>query len=111
MKFLSLPLEAAPNAAAGGMDWITLAIMGGMFVILYFVMIKPQKKKEKQVAEMRKSIMVGDHITTNGGIVGIVLKETENSLFILSGTQKIEIMRWAVRSIDKKVDETEEEEQ
>ncbi|MDD2269746.1 MAG: preprotein translocase subunit YajC [Eubacteriales bacterium] len=108
MKFLSLPLEAA--AVTGGMDWITIAIMIGMFVLLYFFMLRPQKKREKEVAEMRKSIMVGDHITTNGGIVGIVLKETENSLFILSGTQKLEVMRWAVRSIDKKVDETEEEE-
>ena len=107
MNPIVLPLEAA--AGAGGMDWITIAIMGGMFAMLYFFMLRPQKKKEKEVAEMRKSVMVGDHVTTNGGIIGIVLKETEDSLFILSGTQKLEIRRWAIRSIDKKIDAPEED--
>lgn len=109
MKIITLPLQA--GGTPGGMDWITIVIMLGMFALLYFFMIRPQKKKEKAVAEMRRSIMVGDHVTTNGGIIGIVLKETEESLFLLSGTQKIEIRRWAVRSIDKKIDSDEEDEE
>ena len=94
-----------------GGDWITLVIMVGMFGLMYLFMLRPQKKKEKEVAEMRKSIMVGDHVTTNGGIVGVVLKETEDSLFILSGTQKLEVRRWAIRSIDKKIDAPEEDQE
>ena len=109
MNPIVLPLEA--SASTGGFDMITLLIMGGMFALMYFFMLRPQKKKEKEVAEMRKSIMVGDHVTTNGGIVGVVLKETEESLFILSGTQKLEVRRWAIRSIDKKIDAPEEEQE
>ncbi|MBR4872939.1 MAG: preprotein translocase subunit YajC, partial [Clostridia bacterium] len=47
-----------------GFNWISLAMIAGMLALLYFFMIRPQKKQEKEVASMRNSLMVGDEITT-----------------------------------------------
>ncbi|HBL85513.1 MAG: preprotein translocase subunit YajC [Clostridiales bacterium GWF2_38_85] len=111
MNPIGLFLAATESPSLGGLgDWTMIILLGAMFIFLYFFTIRPQKKKEKQVAEMRKSVMVGDKVTTNGGIVGTVLKDTDETLFLLSGTQKIEVYRWAIRSIDKKVDSDETEE-
>lgn len=99
-----------PTSSLGDFsNWTMIIMLVVVFAFMYIFTIRPQKKKEKEVAEMRKSVMVGDKVTTNGGIVGTVLKDTDETLFILTGTQKIEVCRWAIRSIDKKVDEEESE--
>ena len=59
---------------------VTFVPLIGMVVLLYFFMIRPQKKKEKQAADMRNSIEVGDGITTIGGIVGRVASIKEDTL-------------------------------
>ena len=61
---------------------VTFVPLIGMVVLLYFFMIRPQKKKEKQAADMRNSIEVGDGITTIGGIVGRVASIKEDSTFV-----------------------------
>ena len=58
---------------------VTFVPLIGMVVLLYFFMIRPQKKKEKQAADMRNSIEVGDGITTIGGIVGRVASIKEDT--------------------------------
>lgn len=75
-------------------------IIGGM----YFLLFRPQQKKRKQEEEMRKSLAIGDEITTIGGIVGrvISIKNNEDSLVIESGTDKIKIKNWAVAAVETK---------
>ncbi len=79
----------------GGTPVIFLIIM---LVAMYFLIIRPQKKKEKKDAEMRKNIQIGDEIVTAGGIVGIVTKLEEETLVIETGgdRSKLRIRRWAV---------------
>lgn len=74
-----------------------------LFVIMYFLMIRPQKKKDKQVQEMRRSLSVGDEIVTIGGIVGKIVKTKEDTFVIQVGADKtkFEMMRWAVSSVTK----------
>jgi len=81
------------NALA--MQFIPLVLL---IVVMYFLLIRPQKKKEKQVADMRNSIKVGDDIVTIGGIYGKVVKVKDERLTIQVGADKtkFEITRWAV---------------
>lgn len=71
-----------------------------MFGALWLFAIRPQKKKDKQTAQMRNSIDIGDLITTVGGITGRVVnvKDEEDELIIETGTDKtkIRIKRWAI---------------
>ena len=71
-----------------------------LIAIMYFLMIRPQKKREKAVQEMRSKIEVGDEIVTVGGIIGRVASIKDDSLVIETGSDrsKIRIMRWAVQS-------------
>ena len=63
-------LQAAPAAAPNGsMMWIMLI---AMFVIMYFFMIRPQNKKQKEIANFRKSLQVNQKVITAGGIHGVI---------------------------------------
>ena len=76
---------------------VTFVPLIGMVVLLYFFMIRPQKKKEKQAADMRNSIEVGDGITTIGGIVGRVANIKEDTFVLETGSDK----RWAIQDVEK----------
>ena len=80
--------------------WTTLLFMGGIFLFLYFIMIRPQKKKEKKEVAMRNSIQVGDEVVTTGGIVGIVFSIKDDTVVIETGgdRSKIRIKRFAIYS-------------
>ena len=80
----------------------------GMIVVLvlvmYFFMIRPQKKQEKKDAQMRNALQVGDEVTTIGGIIGKVVSIKEET-FVLETTKdktKIRFLKGAIRSVDVK---------
>ncbi|MGN0659829.1 MAG: preprotein translocase subunit YajC [Emergencia sp.] len=68
---------------------------------MYFLLIRPQKKKEKTIQDMRNSLQVGDEIITIGGICGKIVKTKEDSIVIQVGADKVkfEMMRWSVSSV------------
>ena len=74
-----------------------------LIVLMYFLMIRPQKKKDKQIADMRNSLSVGDEIITIGGICGKIVKTKDETIVIQVGADKVkfEMMRWAVSSVTK----------
>ena len=80
----------------------SLLIIVVMFVALYFLMIRPQKKQEKQINEMRNSLQVGDEITPIGGIIGKIVSIKEETLVLETSRDgtKIRILRSAVRCVD-----------
>ena len=73
-----------------------------MFVALYFFMIRPQKKQERETNEMRNNLKVGDEITTIGGIVGKIVSIKEETITIESAHDrtKIRLLKSAVRNVD-----------
>lgn len=81
-----------------------MAIILVFVAAMYFVLIKPQKKKDKETAEMRNNVQVGDEIVTIGGICGKVVKTKDESIVIQVGADKtkIEFKRWAISSVEKK---------
>ena len=72
-----------------------------LLAVMYFLLIRPQKKREKEINAMRKGVQVGDEVITIGGICGKIVKTKEESLVIQVGADKVkfEIMRWAVSRV------------
>ena len=93
-------LDAAATPAGQGNSWTTILLMAALFGVMYFVMIRPQKKKQKEEQEMRDAIQIGDEITTIGGICGRVVTVKEDSLVIETGADrnKMKITRWAIQT-------------
>ena len=81
-----------------------------MFVALYFFMIRPQKKQEKEQANMRNNLQVGDEITTIGGIIGKIVSIKEETVTIETSHDrtKIRILRSAVRNVDVKAEDAQD---
>ena len=70
-----------------------------MFGVMYFLMIRPQRKKQKEEEKMRNNIQIGDEILTIGGFYGRVVSIKEDALVIesVSDRTKQKIARWAVQ--------------
>ena len=114
MNLNLVPLTASDPAAQGSgvMSIVSLIIpFALMFVLMYFMLIRPQNKKKKQEEKMRNDLRVGDEVTTIGGIVGRVvgIKEESNSVIIETGADrsKVHIKKWAIGSCDTVHDDTE----
>ena len=75
-----------------------------IFVAFWFFLIRPQKKKDQKVAEMRRNVSVGDEIVTIGGVVGKVLSVKDDAIVIYCGSDKtkMEFKKWAVSEVTKK---------
>ena len=102
-------LQAATEGQQGGTMGMLVSFLPIilMIAIFYFIGIRPQKKQEKAANDMRNNLLVGDEITTIGGIVGRVVNIREDVIVIETSADrtKIKIARWAVRSVEKKVGE------
>lgn len=70
-----------------------------IIVLFYFLMIRPQRKRDKAERDMRNSIAVGDEISTIGGFIGRVVSIKDDVLVIESSSDrtKLKIYRWAIR--------------
>ena len=66
--------------AGGGGDYSFLIMMVAIFAIMYFFMIRPQNKKQKEIANFRKNLEVGQEVITAGGIYGKIYKGDFNDL-------------------------------
>lgn len=84
-----MTLLQAPGAAqqGGGMMWIMLI---AMFAIMYFFMIRPQNKKQKEINNFRKSLQLNQRVITAGGIHGTV-KEINDSDVVLEVASNVRI--------------------
>ena len=91
------------------MDWTMILMLGGLLVVMYFVMIRPQKKQEKEQNDMRNNLAVGDEITTIGGIIGKIVSIKEETCVIETSHErtKIRILKTAVSRVDVKAEDAE----
>ena len=79
-----------------------------LIVLFYFLLIRPQRKRDKAEREMRNSIEVGDEISTIGGFIGRVVTIKDDVLIIESSNDrtKLKIYRWAIRGKEAPATET-----
>ena len=95
--------EAAGTTATGqqqptGMGVQLILSLVLMFVLLYFMAIRPQKKREQEAKDMQNSLQVGDEIITSGGIVGMIFRIGDDTVVIETGGErhKLRIKKWAI---------------
>lgn len=79
-----LSLLQSANAQAAGGQWTFWVMIIAIIAIMYFFMIRPQNKKQKEIQKFRNSLEVGQEIVTIGGIYGTVrqVDEAENSITV-----------------------------
>ena len=90
------------------MDWTMILMLGGLLLVMYFVMIRPQRKQEKEQNDMRNNLAVGDEITTIGGIIGKIVSIKEETCVIETSHErtKIRILKTAVSRVDVKAEDS-----
>ena len=95
---------AAPMGGAGSSLPMLLPLL--LIPVLYFVMIRPQQKRQKQWQEMLGSVKAGDRITTAGGIRGIILSIKDDSVIIRVAPDnlKLEVVKSAIASVTTQED-------
>ncbi len=70
-----------------------------VFVIMYFMMIRPQQKRAKQQALLLKSLKSGDKVVTASGIIGVVITVKDNTVSLRSADAKLEVTKASVTEI------------
>ena len=91
----------ASGAASMGMMIIWMVIIFG---IMYFLMIRPQKKKQKRLQAMLNSMEVGDSVVTTSGFYGVVIDMTEEDVIVEFGNNKncrIPMRKQAIAEVEK----------
>ncbi|MBU5677819.1 preprotein translocase subunit YajC [Alkaliphilus sp. MSJ-5] len=73
----------------------------GVFVVFYFLLIRPQQKKDKKIKEMRNNLKVGEQIITIGGIHGKVIKIKDDVITIEVGSDKLKLTmaKWSIGTV------------
>ena len=91
--------HSAPAGGGGlGSLWIFLPILG----IMYFMMIRPQQKKQKQIQEMLSQLKVGDRVMTNSGALGTIVKVTEKTVRVaFNSSVEVDFVRAAIAEVIK----------
>ena len=98
---------AAATEMSAGATFIAYAVqlvpMILIFVVFYFVLIRPQRKKDKEAKAMLDNLKVGDRICTIGGIYGTIVKIKDDVLTVEVGEQKTQLVfaRWAIRNVEQ----------
>ena len=106
--------EEAGTAAAGTGEAVqevnpvisllfTFAPLILIFVVFWFMMIRPQRKKDKQVKEMLNNLKAGDRICTIGGIYGTITGIQDDTIKLAVGRDNMSMVvaRWAIRSVEE----------
>ncbi|MFA6770095.1 MAG: preprotein translocase subunit YajC [Bacteroidales bacterium] len=70
------------DVATGGGNWSFLVMMGLIFVVMYFFMIRPQQKKQKELVKFRSNLGKGDKVVTIGGLYGVIAEVKEKYVLV-----------------------------
>lgn len=105
---------AAPAAGEAGAEMMSpvaailqlvlpLVLMG---LVFYFMLIRPQRKKDKKVKEMLDNLKAGDRVTTIGGIYGTILNIKDETITLAIGQKngaptEMTVARWAIRQVEE----------
>ena len=100
-NIIAMATPPAGQGAGNSMQFFPFMII--MFGILYFMLIRPQQRKEKERREMIKNVKSGDRILFAGGILGSVVNVKESILVVkIADNVKVEISRGAVARVLEK---------
>lgn len=104
--------DAAPSTGMSILAWVLqLSPLILIFVLMYFMMIRPEKKRRKKEQDMLASLKKGDRVCTIGGIYATIdnIKDDTITLSVGKGDQTMVVARWAIRSVEDVTIENETE--
>ena len=89
---------ATPSPTSGGIGMLLPLLL---IPVLYFLMIRPQQKRQKQWQEMLSSIKTGDRVTTSGGIRGTIMSIKDDAIIlrVAPDNLKMEVVKSAIASV------------
>ena len=97
MNFLTITLQAQP-AQQGGGGLSLIIMMVAIFAIMYFLMIRPQQKKQKELQRFRNELKKGDKVVTVGGIYGTVVDIQDSTVLIkVDGETKLRVDKSSIQ--------------
>jgi preprotein translocase subunit YajC len=97
--FFSEAWAQAPAAGAGG-GYESILLIGAMFAVLYFLMIRPQMKRAKEHKSMVDALQKGDEVVTSGGVLGRISKIGEGYVSVeIAPNVEIQVQRVAVQTV------------
>ncbi len=103
MLFLAEEAAAAEGTAGFGLGF-TLIWIVALFGIMYFLMIRPQRKEQKRTQAMLNSMEVGDSVVTTGGFYGVIIDMTDEDVIVEFGNNKncrIPMRKQAISEVEK----------
>jgi len=104
--FSQLPLLQSAGGNTTGSMISTIVTFGLVFVIFYFLIIRPQNKKQKEAKKMIEAVKKGDKVVTIGGIHGLVSSVKEKTVVLkVDDTCKLEFTKSAIASVEPKASE------
>jgi preprotein translocase subunit YajC len=93
----SAPAGGPAGAVAGGMP---LLLILGMFVVMYFMLIRPQQKKQKEHQAMLGKLAAGDEVITAGGVLGRIVEVGDQFLTVeIAQDVRVKVQRFQVTTI------------
>lgn len=103
---ISAQLPVLLGQAGGAGAGAQLALMAGIFVIAYFIMIRPQQKQAKEHQAMLGSLKKGDDVVTSGGLFGKIFAVTEKTVVLeVANGVRLKILKSSVQTKASPVDE------
>ena len=106
MNIFNLVADASASNAGGSGNMMIVTVIYLVFIVgfMYFVMIRPQSKKEKERQEVVNSVEVGDSILTTSGFYGVVIDVTDDTVIVEFGSNKncrIPMQKSAIVEVEK----------
>ncbi len=99
---MGMLLTAESASTASGIVMVLYIAL--IFVFIYFMMIRPQKKEQKRMAAMMSSLEIGDSVLTNSGFYGVVIDITDDTVIVEFGSNKncrIPMQKAAIAQVEK----------
>lgn len=105
LAILAQSTSGASPQGGGGLLGNPLVFMGLMFVMMYFLLIRPQRQRQKEQEKLINSVKVGDHVVMSGGEHGIITSVKDRTVMVkLADNFKVEYERSAIGTVSKKSD-------
>ena len=103
-----IPLMMAPPPAdgSGPPAWVQILPLGILFVLMYFVLLRPQMKRQKETEKLIQTVKTGDRVLAAGGIYGTVANLKDGIVILkVADNVKLEVLRSSITSVEKASEE------
>ena len=103
---LFLAQQQAGQAQSGGLWYMQLLPFAFIFIIFYFLLIRPQQKRQKEHQQLLSNLKTGDKVVTTSGIHGLIANVKDTTFLVkIADNVKIEVDKNAIASVSKSVDQ------